>query len=145
MRRMILTAAQKLKQANGFCVSSGCGRKKASHDKLCDMHRMRMYKLRNPLAYTFNALRCNAKRRGIDFDLTFEEFRQFAKDNGYMELKGTGANDLSIDRPKNHVGYEIGNMQVLTLSENSKKYHYVDKKIEEYLARKAGIDIDSPT
>lgn len=40
---------------------------------------------------------------------------------GYVEKKGRGKDDQSIDRPDNDAGYTMGNMQPLTVSENSQK------------------------
>jgi hypothetical protein len=59
--------------------------------------------------------------------LTFEQFKVFAIQTDYLRGKGKTVNSYSIDRIKNEEGYSIGNIQVLTLSENSKKH---TKKIE---------------
>jgi hypothetical protein len=58
------------------------------------------------------------------------EFKEFCRKTDYIELKGKSANSLSIDRKKSWLGYDFDNIQVLTLSENSRKEH-VSQRIEE--------------
>ena len=108
------------------CEVKYCRRDAAPGRKKCYRCRSRAYKERNPDMYTFNALRNNAKRRGKDFTLTFDEFRGFCNDTGYMEGKGKNADSLSIDRSKNHIGYTKENIRILTLSQNSSKRNNED-------------------
>jgi len=75
----------------------------------------------NPLGYTYSRLKQNAKRRRKTFTLTLEQFGQFCTETNYLELKGKQGSNLSIDRINNGKGYEVGNLQVLTLSANSRK------------------------
>lgn len=103
------------------CSTPYCRNKRVHHRTICEKCKSRLYKERNPLAYHFNVLRVNAKRRGKQFDLTLEDFKAFCISSGYMEGKGRTAQDLSIDRIRPWEGYNINNIQVLTLSENSKK------------------------
>lgn len=65
-----------------------------------------------------------------------EFFKKFCVGTGYAELKGKTASSLSIDRVDETRGYEPGNIQILTLSDNSRKAH-VDKKLAAYANRKA--------
>ena len=69
----------------------------------------------------FLNLKSNAKRRGHDCALTYDEFRQFAIQTDYIVRKGKTIDSFSIDRIDNSKGYEMGNIQILTLSENSQK------------------------
>lgn len=78
----------------------------------------------NPLTYTYNSLKCNARRRGKPFDLTFIQFSKFCIDSNYMKLKGKTKNQYSIDRIDPTKGYSIDNIQILTVSENSTKSCY---------------------
>jgi hypothetical protein len=41
----------------------------------------------------------------------------------YMEKKGRGADNLSLDRVNNDLGYVPGNVKVVTVSNNSRKRH----------------------
>lgn len=68
-----------------------------------------------------NGLRCNAKRRGHDFTITLNQFEAFCRRTGYMKYKGRFAECMSLDRIKNHLGYHIWNMTVLSVSANSIK------------------------
>lgn len=69
----------------------------------------------------------SAKKRNIPFDLPLEEFREFVNKNGYMENKGRFSNQMSIDRIIPELGYIMDNIQVISKSDNSKKYHAEEK------------------
>jgi len=70
----------------------------------------------------YNNLRQNAKRRGKEFQISFEEFESFCVKSNYIAGKGRSAESFHVDREKEHLGYTIDNLQVLTNSENIRKY-----------------------
>ena len=101
---------------------SVCKIKEAARQRtVCYACRNRQYRLNNPMRAAYQNLKDNAKRRGHDFDLTFEQFTQFAIKTDYIIKKGKQVDSYSIDRKENDKGYTIGNIQILTLSENSRK------------------------
>jgi hypothetical protein len=106
-----------------LCCAYRCKNRRQKRDRFCSKHRKRYKKETNPEAYHFDILRSNAKRRGKDFKLTLEEFKLFCEDTSYLKLKGRSAKSASIDRIDPEKGYEYGNIQVLTLAENSAKRH----------------------
>lgn len=71
----------------------------------------------------FQNLRANAKRRGKEFSLTFDQFKKFAIETNYLAGKGRTSKSFHIDRINEDEGYHIDNIQILTNSENVKKYH----------------------
>jgi hypothetical protein len=79
------------------------------------------WKMSHPFRYAFQTLKDNAKRRGKEFKLTYDEFIDFDKREHYIRDKGRGPNDASIDRPVNSQGYTANNIQILTVAENSAK------------------------
>ena len=89
--------------------------------KLCPSCHQRDMRRRHPMYYAFDNLRCNSKRRGIPFSLTFEQFKKFAVENKYIQNKGITKDSYSIDRIKNHLGYTVDNIQILPMGLNSKK------------------------
>lgn len=109
-----------------LCKIKYCRGSRSPRDPLCGKHRHRLNKEKNPISYTFNLLKSNAKRRGKFFDLTLEQFTKFVTDSGYMAGKGKKANSLSIDRIKVELGYTLDNLQILTLSANSTKRNNED-------------------
>lgn len=109
-----------------LCQTVRCGNNKASKDKFCAKHRKRLQKEKNPVAYTFNLLKSNAKKRKKFFDLTLEQFKGFCEETGYMDLKGKTAESASIDRVVNTEGYTLSNLRLLTLSANTKKRNEED-------------------
>lgn len=89
--------------------------------KTCDRCRGREWAEKNPLKYAFRNLRGNAKRRKIPFFLTLAEFEKFAVETEYCARRGRTAVSYTIDRQREHEGYHIGNIQILSNSDNVKK------------------------
>lgn len=104
------------------CASKFCrGRTThTGHSPFCSKCRTRNFKAKFPLKYAFGKLRARARERGHDFQLTFEQYQKFAVDTGYDQLKGKHAASLSINRKDNSKGYHIDNIEVVTLSHNSR-------------------------
>jgi len=96
---------------------------------MCAKHVREKQKYDNPLSYWFSVLRQNANHRKVEFLLTLEEFTLFCQRTNYLEKKGKKSGSYSIDRIKSHIGYRLENLQVLTLSQNSKK-KWIDLKIQ---------------
>lgn len=110
------------KAERGRCIVSGCrGKKAEGKGGLCFRHAMHKFKEDRPETYFYNNLKQNAKRRGHEFNLTLEEFRQFCKETGYLKGKGRKAKSLTIDRIDPSKGYQLDNIQVLTNSDNIRK------------------------
>ena len=86
----------------------------------------------NPQKYSYNTLKNNAKRRDIDFKLTFEEFKQFCFECELINQRGRSKNSYHIDRIDENRGYEVGNLQMLTNIENVKKYYSQKKYIKQH-------------
>lgn len=108
-----------------FCQNSAGNKGKF---RFCYKHHRQHQKINNPLRYWFDVLRQNARRRNIFFGLVIGEFKEFCEETHYLELKGKSAGDCTIDRIRNELGYVKGNLQILTLSQNSRKY-WIDLKL----------------
>jgi hypothetical protein len=77
----------------------------------------------NPVMYAYHNLKTNAKRRGHKFALTFEYFVKWCKETNYIDTKGRTSKAATIDRIIDELGYVDGNIQVLTLAENIRKFY----------------------
>ena len=106
------------KRKRGICPAYGCTNKKAKGKSLCWRHTKIRHKHNNPIAYTFDALNNNAKRRGKEFTLTLEEFSQFCEETNYIELKGRSKRKMSIDRIDSSKGYSRDNIRILRFDQN---------------------------
>jgi CRISPR/Cas system-associated protein endoribonuclease Cas2 len=73
------------------------------------------------MKWSYWNLKSNAKRRNKVFDLTFEQFQDFCIETNYIAGKGRTLLSYSIDRINNNLGYSIGNIRCITVSENSRK------------------------
>lgn len=104
-----------------ICTHRGCN-KKAKKGRLCYMHAMRRIVSNNPLNYAYLMLKHNARRRGIPFFLSREEFALFCAETNYLEERGRHKYQKTIDRIDREKGYAYDNIQVLRNDENVDKY-----------------------
>jgi hypothetical protein len=98
-----------------------CGQK-ADIGKYCYCCRMRKFRENNRMKAAYFTLRDNSKRRGKIFELTFDQFSEFCRKTDYLNKSGKFKDSFHIDRINENEGYLINNIQVLTNSENVKKY-----------------------
>jgi len=99
-----------------------CNKNQVTQGRICNTCKMKKYRKNNPIKAAYFNLRCNAKRRGKKFDLSFEEFKTFAIETKYYKKKGIFSTSLHIDRIDETKGYSIDNIQTLTNSANVKKH-----------------------
>jgi hypothetical protein len=109
------------------CQAHACRNKKAGRAKLCHRHLRILEKERDPVRYAYRVTRQNAKRRGKDWSITYEEWAEFCSRTQYLENKGRGPNSASLDRIDPAKGYSLDNLRILSLSENSRKGATTDK------------------
>lgn len=98
-----------------------CG-KPAKRGKKCYSCISRDWRQNNPIQAAYYNLRSNAKRRNKEFNLTFEQFKQFSIRTEYHRKKGRYSDSYHIDRINDQEGYNINNIQVLTNRDNVLKY-----------------------
>lgn len=122
MCRDALTIHQELKSKKGLCIETYCNNKKAPSRRICYACKSKRYAKRHPERYAFITLRNNAKRRGKEFSITFDQFKEFCKKTKILLGRGIEKNSLHIDRIDESKGYTIDNIQPLTNGENVKKY-----------------------
>lgn len=78
------------------------------------------------MRYAYLTNKANAKRRGKGWELTFEEFEQFAYEYDYLGKKGITRKGYGIDRIDEDGPYKIGNIQLLKNPDNIRKYKVYD-------------------
>ncbi len=98
----------------GPCVTPGCRNQARPARTKCHTCQAQV----NPARYAYRHLKANAKRRGKPFDLTLEQFTEFAQRTEYMTRRGRTASSYHIDRIDPEKGYTASNIQVLTNREN---------------------------
>ena len=92
------------------------------HKKTCCSCNYIHKKKSNPVRIAYTSLKCHAKERGKEFSLTLDQFKEFCVKSNYLNCKGIEKNSYHIDRIDESKGYEIGNIQLLTNTENVRKY-----------------------
>ena len=105
---------------NHKCDTVKCSNTARPGKRYCHKCRQRKYRINNPVVSYYHALKSRAKRRHINFTLTRNEFENFCLDTGYISKRLSGM-DITIDRIKETGPYGVGNLQLLTRSDNSRK------------------------
>ena len=106
------------------CHTPYCRNK--TNSTYCSTCRSKKSRERDLVKYAFTSLRNNAKRRGIIFTITLEQFKTFCSKVNYIGFAGRSSENYTIDRIHNDIGYHIDNIQVMEKGKNVKKYFYYD-------------------
>lgn len=122
-----LTESQIQKHKKGICITLFC-RKKTTHNKrICPRCNKRKQKENNPIKLQYWNKKYNAKKKGKQFNLSYEYFEKMAIESGYDKNSGSkSSNALTIDRIDNTKGYEEGNVRIITRLENTYKRNFID-------------------
>ena len=75
--------------------------------------------------------RARARKRGIDFLLTFEEWFKVWDDSGHLHERGRLKHQYCMARVGDVGAYAVGNVKIITMGENGKE------QINPWLGRKA--------
>jgi hypothetical protein len=130
----------------GLCCVVGCRQEASSRKKkiddlwFCHSHWQGRWRALNPKRSAYSNLRDNARKRRIKFSLTYDYFCGFM-DAAAGAFKGaeTRGEIVTVDRIDASKGYAPGNVQLLTLSENSAKSNkerYLPAVVQDVLRRK---------
>ena len=114
-------------KAPRVCATKCCRNTVKCRGRVCSTCMSREATKRNPMRRCYRNLKSNAKRRGKEFDLTFEQFEAFAVRTDYINKRGIMPDGYTIDRIDNTKGYTISNIRVLTNRENHQKYLNIDR------------------
>lgn len=120
MTIIIPKPALKRKRASGVCATPRCTKAPRTGENLCARCRDRIWRSRHPEHHLWNNLKKSAKRRGIQFTITVEEFKQFSDANGLVATVGRGAESATVDRIDSSRGYSLDNLRVLSNRENGR-------------------------
>jgi hypothetical protein len=114
------------------CITKYCKRKKKKYSNECSTCISRNYRKLHPIKYSYQSFKDNAKRRGKEFLVTYEQYVEFGHKHRLFRPDGTRYTNMTIDRLDCTKGYYVENMQVLTLVENSRKRYVEYFNIENY-------------
>lgn len=104
------------------CKTKYCKKPHTKNSKYCHSCKQEKKKQKDHVKYCYWTLRNNAKRRGKIFELTLNEFREFAHKTNYMVGKGKQKESYHIDRINENGPYSVNNIQILTNTENVRKF-----------------------
>jgi len=112
---------------------------KMIYHPFCQKCASRQWNVNNPAGYTFKNLRAAAKKREIPFTLTREHFDKVCADGHYFLGNGVEPYSMHIDRIDACKGYEDGNIQILSFSDNVAKGNrerYLPEHVQEMKRRR---------
>lgn len=66
-----------------------------------------------------------ARKRGIEFILSFDEWWKLWQDSGKWEERGTSSNQYCMCRTNDVGPYEVGNVRIDTMNSNSKENYKI--------------------
>lgn len=113
----------KAKKVSGrYCCAYACRNEPVKRKGgLCHKHYRRKRRKLDPVYCRYNGFKGKAKKRGIGFYVTLEQFRRFCQRTGYIVTKGKRGQNATIDRLCNAHGYHIWNMGLKTNRANASK------------------------
>ena len=117
------------------CLTEQClgSVKPNSKSPYCAKCRSRRFRSKHRVKALYADIRQNAKRRGIGFFITIDEWIIFCAETNYHNLVGNEAESMTVDRIKAWLPYTVDNIQMITRRENSIKVRQDNRdKITHY-------------
>jgi len=103
------------------CKNNECDKFKEAAKALCQRCILRRWRRRNPIRNAYHNLKSSAHKRKIPFLLTWDEFKQWCADTGYVESKGRTHQSSTVGRLDANKGYSLNNMKLEKWIENTSK------------------------
>ena len=97
------------------CLARGCSQPRYGRGRFCNRHKCGLWSLNNPLSRRYISKKADAKRRGIPFKLSFQQFAELALRGGLLD------GDNHLDRRDPRKGYQVDNVRVVPASWNLRK------------------------
>lgn len=115
------------------CRTKFCRHSVWKHHKspFCSKCTSKRYRERYPLHRRYYHIKYTAKARLVAFLLSREQFVAWCRSVGYSGNGGKTADCPSVDRIDPKRGYEVGNLQLLTVGQNSRK-SFIERKLMAY-------------
>lgn len=115
------------------CIVLFCSKKRTGRKCYCSTHARRRDKVKYPETTYYQRLKSGVIRRGIIFEITLEEFKEWCKEVDFIGAKNSAERRYwSVDRKINELGYVKGNLQLMPTNENAEKAW--DEDFEEHPA-----------
>ena len=102
---------------------------------------------RDMIKWAYADHKSRAKKRGLPFTLTFEQWLSIWTDSGKLHLRGRGADKYCMSRVGDKGGYELGNVFIQPFSANSSDGHkgktqdasHVEKRANSLMGKPSGM------
>ncbi len=139
----------KQKPGEGLCLVKGC-RKEGCVNKtgLCHRHHQARWRMKNPKRSLFRMWRDHAIARKIEFTLEPAYVDGLVDAYAFFDHTAESRGEtLSLDRVDATVGYRVGNVRIITQSQNAAKSHrerHLPAHVQVILDRKRAKAKDHP-
>ena len=95
----------------------------------------------NTVKHKYQVHKAGAKRRGISFDLSFDEWSNIWLSSGKWDNRGVGQGKYCMCRFGDMGGYQLGNVFIGEFNQNSKeanlgKVHSIERNLQKSLLQK---------
>lgn len=112
----------------GKCTTYRCTNTPTGSRTHCETCRKRIWREHNLAKDAYQNLKSSAGRRGIPFDLSLEDFIEFATPCNYLIAKGRSKEGLTVGRINEnpalgYYGYRKDNIMPQKLGENAAYFH----------------------
>ena len=105
---------------SSLCCVKFCRNRRRKNARICNKHASARFKELHPIKYRYNIAKQSAKSRGIEWNLSYEEFEKFCTETGYLRNSGKTRDKLTIDRIDPTQGYHYRNLRAIPHFMNSK-------------------------
>lgn len=139
----------KQRPGEGLCMVKSC-RKDGHRSKmgLCHCHWQHRWRMRDRKRSAYSTLRDHAKARGLEFSISFDYFTGLCDAHRYFESDAkTKGEVLTIDRINITQGYRVGNLTIVSHSENvirGNRDRFLPEYVQAILARKRAKAQETP-
>ncbi len=104
---------------SGRCSTLYCLVTPIEGRSICSKCRAREWRQNHPAEDAYRHLKSNAKRRGKPFKLTMPWWKAWCAVTNYLNLRGMGPDDMTVDCDDDYVGYVDDGITMKTRSKNS--------------------------
>jgi len=99
---------------------------------------------KNHLNQAYHSCKQNAKKRKIQFLLSFDEWLSIWVQSGKLEKRGAAPNQYCMARFNDSGHYQVGNVKIITMAENNKEQVSTKHTMEWRAIVSARMSSDNP-
>ena len=99
--------------------------REANRERLLEQQRNYYLAVKDDPGFKYRTQAKKAKRRGVEFNLTFKEWRDLWSE--HWDERGTGSDQFCMCRTNDEGAYEVGNVRIDTNLNNKLEHHAIKR------------------